>query len=191
MFFRSPVKLVKVSIQLLTVDGGCAVVTICAEGYIVRHVGSIVGAISLGFMVCSPIVVGSQVGVGTSITVHPLGRDRTIYTPITVMGVGKGDWGSSVTSNRIIMPLSLMLVMTSLARVNLGQHVAKSPPALQEIPNRCQVMCRAVIRTADVRPRIAVFLNKIKGLSYMARTAIWAPAELMAVTALVRHGHLC
>jgi hypothetical protein len=81
-------------------------------------------------------------------------------------------------------------IVTAIARVDVSQHVTKSPPALQEVSDRCEVMCRAIIRTADVRPGIAVFLNKIKGLPDMARTAIWAPAELIAVTALFRHVHL-
>jgi hypothetical protein len=85
-------------------------------------------------LISPPVIVGCLIGERASITVHPLGRLIPPYLPVTVvMGAGKGDWGSAVAIHRVIMLLSFMLIMTSLARVNLGQIVAESPPALQKV----------------------------------------------------------
>jgi hypothetical protein len=52
-------------------------------------------------------------------------------------------------------------------------------------------MGRAVIRTAHTCPGVTAFLYKIERLPNMAWTGVYPPAELVAVTALVRHICLC
>jgi hypothetical protein len=90
MLFRSPIKCVKVSVQLITVDRVLAVVTVRAKGHIIRHVGPVIGVIPLRFIsACVIVIVGCLIGVRTGITVHPLTGVCTIYIPITVMGAGK------------------------------------------------------------------------------------------------------
>jgi hypothetical protein len=94
------------------------------------------GIIPLRFVSARVIViVGCLIGERTGISVHPLTGVCTIHIPITVMGAGKGDWGSALAASRIIMLLGHMVIMTPLARINLGQYVTKAPPALQKVPD--------------------------------------------------------
>jgi hypothetical protein len=52
-------------------------------------------------------------------------------------------------------------------------------------------MGRAIVRTAYPTSGVPPFFDKIKGLPNMAWTGVCPPAELVAVTALVRHICLC
>jgi hypothetical protein len=148
MLFRLPVNLVKVSSKLRAVNVVFIVVTVCTKGHIIRHIGAVLLASAIGFILSLPplvVIVWRKIHLVTGITVHPLRRVPTIYTPTSVMGARKGHWRCAAAAYRVIMLLGLMRVMTRFTWVNVVQRITKSPPTFQEIFNILQVMGRTLV----------------------------------------------
>jgi hypothetical protein len=104
-------------------------VAVGAKGHIIRQVGPIMRAISLGLV--SPSVVGWRlIGIGTGVTIHPLGRVPAIYPPITLMSAGKRDRRSTFAPYGIIVLLCLVGIMAPFTGINLDYGVAEAPLTL-------------------------------------------------------------